>query len=122
MDRGVWGCVLLAGLLLTGCARAPETNLLLIVSDSLRADAIRCAEGRVSTPNICRLAARGVRFDNAYSHAPSTLRSSVAMFTGNHALTYRRFKVSPDDRSDWIHVPEQERLLAESLRELGYVR
>ncbi len=112
--------VLVGMFLLGGCAPTPQTNLLLIVADTFRADALNCSEVATSTPNLCGLAARGVRFDNAYSHAPSTLRSSVTMFTGNHAPTYRRFQHERGGDDDWLYVPEQESLLAEGLAERGY--
>lgn len=63
-----WG---LLGLLLSVCSSAPaaETprpNVLWIISDDLDADIGCYGQGIVSTPNIDRLAARGVRFDRAY--------------------------------------------------------
>lgn len=110
--------------LLAACSTAQPpteaTNLLLIVSDTLRADAVRCTDDTVSTPNLCGLADRGVFFENAYSHAPATLQSSVAMFTGNHAFTYSRLEKPPRGGYDWIHVPDEERLLAECLAESDY--
>ncbi len=112
--------VLLGVLLLHGCAPTPHANLLFVVADTFRADALRCSEGDTLTPNLCDLAERGVRFENAYSHAPSTLRSSVTMFTGNHAPTYHRYRRQRSGYDEWMYVPEQERLLAEGLAERGY--
>lgn len=45
-------------------------NVIWIVADELRADALGCYEGpRADTPNIDRLAANGVRFTNAFTPA-----------------------------------------------------
>ena len=64
-----------------GC-RPPQPahpNLLWIVSDTLRADALSCYGGLADTPNLCALAARGALFERAYSNAAWTLPSSVSM-------------------------------------------
>lgn len=52
-------------------------NVLLVVIDTLRADAL----GRGITPNIDALADDGVRFDEAFSHAPMTLPAHTALFS-----------------------------------------
>ena len=57
------------------------TNVVLIVVDTLRADYVSAYGGPVETPAMDRLAARGVRFANAYSHVPITVPSHSSMFT-----------------------------------------
>ena len=57
------------------------TNVVLIVADTLRADHLGSYGGAVRTPNLDALAASGVRFENAYSHAPMTVPSHSSMFT-----------------------------------------
>ena len=57
------------------------TNVVLIVADTLRADHLGSYGGQVRTPNLDALAASGVRFENAYSHAPMTVPSHSSMFT-----------------------------------------
>ncbi|MCP5119418.1 MAG: sulfatase-like hydrolase/transferase, partial [bacterium] len=49
-----------------------EKNVVLIVIDTLRADVLATYGGPVPTPNSDALAARGMTFDNAYSHIPIT--------------------------------------------------
>jgi arylsulfatase A-like enzyme len=62
-------------------AMAP--NVLLIVLDTVRADHLSAyGYRRPTTPNIDRLAARGIRFDEARAAAPWTLPSHATMFTG----------------------------------------
>lgn len=62
-------------------AGAPR-NLIWIVVDTLRPDALSCYGGVAKTPNIDGLAANGVLFSTAYSHVPATGPSHSSMFTG----------------------------------------
>ena len=68
--------------------RSKRYNVVLIVSDALRIDVLGCYGGDAKTPNINWLAAKGALFKNAYSTAPTTLPSSISMFTGNYSMTY----------------------------------
>jgi arylsulfatase A-like enzyme len=64
-------------------ARAGAPNVLLVVLDTVRADSMSVfGHDRPTTPNLERLAARGVRFAHARSTAPWTLPSHASMFTG----------------------------------------
>lgn len=68
----------------TPVAPKPPTPLLLFVSlDTTRADALGCYGGAgASTPVLDALATRGVRFDMALAHAPTTLNSHTSVFSG----------------------------------------
>ena len=58
-------------------------NVLFLVMDTVRADRLSLhAYKRQTTPNLQRIAARGVRFDHAQATAPWTLPSHASMFTG----------------------------------------
>ncbi len=119
---------------LTGCSdnsankdvresRDVGPNILIIVSDALRADAMSCYGGNASTPNIYRLAKEGVLFENAYANAPWTLPSSVAMFTGNYPSAYGRItdgKTDQGGHKPFYFISDKEKLLAEGLKERGY--
>ena len=61
---------------------ARNANVLLITIDTLRADALGAYGGAARTPNLDRLAARGVRFDFAHAHAVVTLPSHTSILTG----------------------------------------
>ncbi len=125
--------------LLAGCGREPKSrqdapgtggpgtggpNLVFIVSDTLRADAIDCDAHRDRTPNLCEIVDRGVLFENAYAGGPWTLPSSVALFSGNHATAYGQ--LAPGSAADWserdefFRIADEEVLLAEALVERGY--
>jgi len=109
-------------LLAVACQPAPPPNLLILVSDAFRADALSCAGGEAHTPNLCRLAERGVLFERAYSNAPWTLASSVSMFTGRPPGWYRQAGDAADlpPGMRFYRIPDEELLLGEALRAHGY--
>jgi len=60
-----------------------EPNIVLIVMDTVRADHLSCyGYARPTTPNLDRLAARGVRFENAIAPSSWTLPAIASIFTG----------------------------------------
>lgn len=70
-------------------------NVLWIMADQLRWDYLSCAgHPHLHTPNIDRLAARGVRFTNAYCQSPLCGPSRMSAYTGryvrSHGSTYNR--------------------------------
>ena len=68
---------------LAGCARSGQKpNLVLVVVDSLRADALGSYGGQPgATPNMDRLAAEGVRFERAVAQASWNLPSMSSLVT-----------------------------------------
>ena len=54
-------------------------NVIMIVPDALRVDALNCYGGDAKTPNIDWLATNGVLFKNAYSTSPRTFSSAASM-------------------------------------------
>jgi arylsulfatase A-like enzyme len=64
-------------------AAAGAQNVLLVVWDTVRAaNTSLHGYGRVTTPNLERLARRGVRFERAFSTSSWTLPSHASIFTG----------------------------------------
>jgi arylsulfatase A-like enzyme len=95
--------------------KAPEgaPNVLLVVLDTVRADATSLdGSGRDTTPRLAELARRGVRFERAIAPAPWTLPSHASLFTGRWA---GELNVGPDRPVD-DHFPT----LAEYLGRHGY--
>jgi arylsulfatase A-like enzyme len=92
-------------------------NVVLVVSDALRQDVIGCYGGEARTPNIDRLAERGVMFERAYTTSPWTPPSAVSIFTGNYATSYPS---TPFEKTIMVQVPDEEVLFAEVLGDLGY--
>ena len=63
-------------------AAGPKFNILLIVADDLR-DSLGCyGNAAAKTPNMDRLAGRGVRFDRAYAQYPVCNASRTSFMTG----------------------------------------
>jgi len=63
--------------------RGGRENVFLIIADAMRADVIgKVVNGREVTPNINRIAAGGLFFENAYSAAPGTKFSMASIMTG----------------------------------------
>jgi len=120
------GCLLVPGAnrCAAGGAAVEKPNILLIVSDALRADVLGCYGGEAKTPYLDQLAADGVLFENAYSTAPATMASAVSMWTGNYSRAYTVVESEQVDR--WLdlklvtYVGDGELLLGEALREHDY--
>jgi arylsulfatase len=92
------GVLLLAlGGALWASARAPELargapgpNVLFIVVDTLRADALGAyGSTRPTSPAIDRLAARGVRFEDAVAESSWTIPTVASIFTGVFPAVHR---------------------------------
>ena len=61
------------------------TNLLFILSDEHNRDCAGCyGHSMVQTPNLDRLAARGVRFDAAYTNCPICVPARASLATGRY--------------------------------------
>ena len=74
-------------------------NVVLVVVDTLRADHPGAYGGPARTPALDSLAARGVLFERAYSHAPSTVPSHASLFTSllpaQHGARTNRHRLPP---------------------------
>jgi arylsulfatase A-like enzyme/Flp pilus assembly protein TadD len=63
----------------------PQSNVVFITIDTLRADHLGCyGYKQIQTPNIDALAAQGARFERAYTPVPVTLPAHTAIFTGTY--------------------------------------
>ncbi len=104
-----------------GCARKaeraesppPRPELLLVTLDTTRADALAPEAEASATPSFAALAARGIRFSQAYATAPTTLPSHTSMLTGLYPSEHG---VHENGRRLSDRVP----VVAERLAQLGY--
>lgn len=86
-------------------------NILLVMADDLGMECLGCYGGEsYATPNLDRLAAQGLRFDNAFS-TPVCTPSRVCLLTGRYS--FRNY-------AGWGAIPDDEITLAQTLREAGY--
>lgn len=88
-------------------------NILFIMADQLRWDYLSCyGHEHLHTPNIDRLAAKGVRFDRAYVQSPVCGPSRASFYTGrtvfSHGATWNR-----------VPLPAGELTLGDYLRPHG---
>jgi len=94
----------------TGDSKAPgsgpsegledKPNILIIMTDQHRADLMTCAgNDLVPTPNMDRIASRGIRFSNAYCPYPVCVASRMSMLSGLYA--HSTGVDTNEDRLDW---------------------
>ena len=96
-----------------GAAAAEKPNVVLIMADQLRADALSCMGNEiVRTPNLDRLAAGGVVFDRAFTNCPVCMASRGAIHTGRYPRSIRMPSMGI--------LPPEEVTIAETLKRAGY--
>jgi arylsulfatase A-like enzyme/tetratricopeptide (TPR) repeat protein len=101
-------------LLFAGFASAAKPDVLLITIDTLRSDHLGCYGNKsVRTPNLDRLAANALFFENAVCQAPLTLPSHTSLLTG-------RYPYHHGVHDNAGSVPAAEATLAEMLKRHGY--
>lgn len=97
-------------------AEDPRPSVVLIVIDTLRADAVSSYGAvRDTTPTMDRLAQSGIRYARAFAPAPWTISSHTTLFSGlrvdEHGIGLAGASVAPDSLQT----------LAEDFRQAGYV-
>src|ERR1051326_1177013 len=108
---------------LAPAAPAKRPNILLIVADDLGYSDPGCYGGEIATPNLDRLATRGVRFTQLYSRA-RCCPSRAALLTGQHPHRGGRGNmVGGQERPGFPgytgHVSESAKFLPAVLRDSG---
>lgn len=96
-------------------AAAAARNVVLVSIDTLRADHVGCYGGPAgATPTLDRLAARGARFEKAWSAVPITTPSHASFLTG-------LFPPETGVRTNGIEkIPAEAPTLAERLKALSF--
>ena len=99
-------------------------NLLIIMSDEHRADAMGCAgHPFVETPNLDALAAGGTRFTDAYTPSPICVPARAAFATGRHVHDCGYWDNSMPylgAPESWGHVLQRGGVRVESIGKLHY--
>jgi arylsulfatase A-like enzyme len=95
------GLAALALLVTVGCGKKPNTNVLVITIDTLRADHLGCyGYAKPTSPRLDAFAKQGVLFEKVLCQSPETLPSHASIFTGMHPRTHKAIshesRVSPD--------------------------
>ena len=97
---------------------ATPPNIVLIVADDLGWNAVGYHEGFAKTPNIDRIARRGVQLDKFYV-SPMCSPTRAGIMTGRYPI---RFGMARTVVRPWADfgLPPNERMLPERLAEVGY--
>lgn len=98
-----------------GTAMAANGPIVFISIDTLRADRLPAYGYRgISTPNIDRLVADGVLFENAYTHSPQTLPSHTSILSGELPFEHGvRDNVG-------FQIRQDQRFVQHALKEAGF--
>jgi arylsulfatase A-like enzyme len=83
---GAMGIISLANSQTTGIQEAVKPNIIIIYADDLGYGDLSCyGATKISTPNIDRLAGRGLRFTNAHCTSATSTPSRYSLLTGEYA-------------------------------------
>ncbi|HEY8548812.1 MAG TPA: sulfatase-like hydrolase/transferase [Vicinamibacterales bacterium] len=112
--------VLLACMLLAATARAASAqellpNILWITSEDNGPQLGAYGDRYATTPNLDRLAARGMRFRHAWSNAPVCAPARTAIISGMYPTT-----TGSEHMRSMVRLPASMRLFPAYLRERGY--
>jgi len=92
-------------------------NIVLIGSDSIRTDHCSCyGYNRETTPFLARLAAEGLKFENAVVSGIATSASFIGMFTGDYSPIQGDL-IQPEG---WKRILQQRKTIAQVLSNNGY--
>jgi arylsulfatase A-like enzyme len=98
-------------------------NVLLLIIDSLRPDHVGAyGASNVQTPNVDRIASRGLRFNRAFPEAMVTIPARRSIFTTKRVFPYRNFVpneelgISPG----WLPIEDTEHTFTSEFRRHGY--
>lgn len=98
---------------------AERPNVVILLSDDLGWQDLRCYGGPVKTPALDRLAGGGVRFTHFYAGAAVCSPSRATLLTGRHHLRTGVYSWI-DDHTQRSHLLPRETTLAEHLKQAGY--
>lgn len=88
--------VAVSSLLAAGCGGSRRPNVVVLVVDSLRADALGCyGEKKSASPEIDRLCGEGLRFERAVAQAPWNVPSISSLVTSTYPWRNGRGMVEP---------------------------
>ncbi|MHA1679364.1 MAG: sulfatase-like hydrolase/transferase, partial [Promethearchaeota archaeon] len=91
-----------------------KMNVLFIITDQLRADMLHCyGNNIVKTPNLDKLAKKGVKFSNAFCTNPMCMPNRATLLTGYYPNVHQV-------RSNGINLPTNIPTITQALIKEGY--
>jgi arylsulfatase A-like enzyme len=99
----------------TLCAAEPRPNILWIVAEDFSPNLGCYGDPDARTPNLDRLAAQGVRFNRAFSHAPVCAAARSTLITGMSPAS-----LGSQQMRTIVPKPDSIRTFPELLRKAGY--
>ena len=89
-----------------------KPNILILMPDQQRADAMGCAgNARIKTPNIDRIAREGIRFDSVYTVSPLCMPARASFISGiyphNHHIWQNAGQLPRDDETFFHHLQKE---------------
>ena len=110
---------LIAWLSVSAAVAAEKPNVVLLYADDLGYGDVSCYGSKtISTPNIDRLAAEGLRFTDGHCSAATCTPSRFAMLTGEYAFRQKGTGILPGDAK--LIIPPGRATLASVFQGAGY--
>jgi uncharacterized sulfatase len=84
-----------------------QKNILLITSDQQRWDTLGVYNDKIKTPNLDKLAARGMVFDRAYTVNPVCTPTRCSMLTGHYPSRHGCYAIGTSLPDDYPTIPAE---------------
>lgn len=97
-----------------------KPNIILIYVDDLGYGDLSTYGGMIPSPNIQKIADAGIKFIDFYVSAPVCSPSRYSLLTGSYPQRSAQGILSALMPGDTEHITENEKLLPEYLKEIGY--
>lgn len=111
--------VILAFIFMQNMTFAQKPNVIIIYADDLGyGDISANKQGKLSTPNIDKLAKTGLRFTNAYATSATCTPSRYALLTGTYPWRNEEAKILPGDAP--LLIEPSSFTLADLFKKQGY--
>ncbi len=109
-----------SGSALAASVAAPRPNILVILADDLGIGDLGCyGQQKIATPNLDRMAAEGMRFQDAYAGAAVCAPSRCVLMTGLDA-GHARIRDNHNHRGERVPLRPEDLTVAELLKGAGY--
>lgn len=128
--RKTLSCIIIKLLLIVpfvhGQQQVSKPNFIIILADDLGyGDVGFTGSTQIKTPNIDRLAKKGVTFTQGYVSAPVCGPSRAGLMTGRNQVSFgfdnNPIVDLPQFKKEYVGLPVEEKTIADRLGELGYV-